>query len=188
MLDHVFVHIPATAGTSVRAALGVRRIVHDLARNHHRSYGVQWDRYFKFSIVRNTYDRAVSLCAKVFECRPNARRTGPLTPEKFRQWLADGMPDTRIAQHAQSPRMCTPQLDYLTDEHGTWLVDHVLRFEDLDTEIPALCDLLGIKHRSVQNLNPSARTRDHRVYYDQETRKLVEKRYERDLNQWHHPF
>lgn len=173
----------------MRAVLGSRRIIHDLARNHYRNYGVQWERYFKYSIVRNTYDRAVSLCAKVLECRPNARRHGSLTPEMFRQWVADGMPDTRIAQHANSPRMCTPQSEYLTALNGDWLVDQIVRFEHLPEDLAVLCQHLGIEPPAkIQNLNPSARNRDYRVYYDDPTRALIEKRYAADLHQWQHQF
>lgn len=224
MIDHIIVHIPATAGTSVRAAIGTKRVVHDMARHHYRREGVDWGKYFKYSIVRNTYDRTVSICAKLHGCvmgnwltpevfhrtmkqavargedhdevlaklcaEHNQRHKGRwLTPEVFRKWVANGMPDTRIHNNENTARMCTPQRDYLTGYDGEWIVDHVMRFEYLDEDLPPLCALLDVPVVSnIENKNPSARDLGYQEYYNNETKNRVDDHFAVDLEEWHHQF
>ncbi len=184
MRAHTFVHIPATAGTAIRKAIGSKRIIHDLARNHYQRPGVNWSQYFVYSFVRNSYDRAVSLCAKVHA----SRKRQWLAPAIFKLWVREGMSDTRIAQHAASPRMCTSQLDFLWDVEGNWLVDFVGRYEKLDEDVARVCRHLGIPTPEVAHLNVSVRERDYRKYYDDVTRERVAARYADELKELKYTF
>jgi hypothetical protein len=179
MLDHIFVHIPGTAGIAIRSVVGSRRIVHDLARNHYQRPGVTWGQYYIYAFFRNAYDRAVSLCAKTLECY-NGKR---LTPEMFRAWVAAGMPDTRVARHAASPRVCTPQVDYIRDENGELLVDFLGMYELLGRDVVTVCQRLEVPLPAspVPRMNSSNRLRPYRPYYDRDTREIVAATYAADL-------
>ena len=64
----IFIHIPRTAGTSVEKAfvgkdwfnidVSTKHIYASTARDYYAEF---WDEYFKFSIVRNPWDRMLSL-------------------------------------------------------------------------------------------------------------------------------
>ncbi|MHC4867296.1 MAG: sulfotransferase family 2 domain-containing protein [Planctomycetota bacterium] len=142
---------------------------------------MNWRSRFTFTFVRNPFDRLVSLCAKVHECY-NGRA---LTVARFRSWVAEGMPDTRVAQHADSPRMRTPQYEYLHDKAGRLLVDFVGRYEALSEGVVQVCVLLGVPVREIPQINTSSRIRDYRPYYDAPTRDIAAALYAADLAAWY---
>ncbi|MEO0398451.1 MAG: sulfotransferase family 2 domain-containing protein [Pseudomonadota bacterium] len=72
MISHkyrcIFVHIPRTAGSSIEDAICGKNwwsidpsTKHITAKQAKQIYGEYWDDYFKFAIVRNPWDRCVSL-------------------------------------------------------------------------------------------------------------------------------
>ncbi len=156
-LRFVFVHIPRTGGTSVEVALGdharrpIARTVngstvlphkHDTALELRALLGSAWEQYFRFSIVRNPWERMLS-DYHFF------RSIGPQLYPEFsarEQQLADDaqrLPlDEWLAHNAANLRMC--QLDYLTDAHGKLLVDSICRFEDLEADFAAVCQKIGV--------------------------------------------
>lgn len=87
-----------------------------------------WDAYFKFCVVRNPYDRAVSA---FFFARSKGRLPASGAPDavQLERWLADG-----------GLRMDREQ--YLVA--GTFALDHVLRYERLHEDLAALCAHLGL--------------------------------------------
>ena len=74
MISHeyrcIFIHIPRTGGSSIEKALVGRNwwsiskeTKHITASQAREVYGDYWGKYFKFSFVRNPWDRCVSLLA-----------------------------------------------------------------------------------------------------------------------------
>ena len=60
--DFVFVHIQKTAGKSIRQALGLKKGAnHNSAQQWLNEYTVdEWNNAFKFTFVRNPWDRLLS--------------------------------------------------------------------------------------------------------------------------------
>ena len=157
-LRFVFVHIPRTGGTSVEVALAAhaRRPIgrtahgntvlphkHDTALEIRALLGSEWERYFRFSIVRNPWERMLS-DYHFF------RSVGPQLYPEFsarEQRLADDalrLPlDAWLAQNAETLRMC--QLDYLTDTQGELLVNYVCRLENLEADFAEVCRKIGVE-------------------------------------------
>jgi hypothetical protein len=113
-------------------ALGPPRLAHLRAPDYLRYCYISpalFERYFKFTVVRNPWDRAVSLY----------------------HYLASGMELAAFcaeleATLAQSSHWyLDPQIDFLTGDNGAMRVDYVARFEDLDNEIGPIRDRVGLR-------------------------------------------
>ena len=78
------------------------------------------------------------------------------------------------------------QLDFITDpKDSSLLVDFIGRFETLEKDIAIIQEKLGIKiDGSIKHINSSfkRKSRDYKVYYDEESRNLVENHFQRDLD------
>jgi len=88
-----------------------------------------WSSYFKFCVVRNPYERAVSYFyywrAHLIESKPD---TAP-DPVQFERWLeASGFPDDRQV--------------YTID--GRVCMDRVIRYECLAEDLREICDRLAV--------------------------------------------
>jgi hypothetical protein len=100
--DVIFVHIPRTAGTSIATALGSYKKQHQhfFARKH-IALRPDWGTCFKFSFVRNPWDRVVSL----FTYQTNGSGS-------FKDWLLDivnrdGLPLNRKNNWKATPKMAS---------------------------------------------------------------------------------
>jgi hypothetical protein len=154
----VFVHIPRTGGTSVETALAalsrdpVRFVArgntafphkHDSAAELAARLGADWGRYMRFSIVRDPWARMLS-DYKFF------RETGPLlydgfSPRERALTEAAGGLDLEGWLFTFADELRMAQTDYLTDDRGELLVEHVLRTERLAEDFAAICARLGIR-------------------------------------------
>ena len=134
----------------------------------------QFDSYYKFSFVRNPYDFLVSLYfyAKQFERDPSRRALKDMEYKDF------------LKRVISNNTAC--QLDFITDpKDSKLLVDFIGRFETLEKDIAIIQEKLGIKiDGSIKHMNSSfkRKSRDYRVYYDEESRNLVENHFQRDLD------
>jgi hypothetical protein len=159
----IFVHVPKTAGLSMARALepyadsppreGVRRLMshlplpeseREVAFRLHVS--ARWarlklpsavfDGYCKFAVVRNPYDRAVSLYHFLSQ-RPDNRNYERVSRLSFKGFLDE------LASRQKRFRNPT-QLGQLADRNGQLLIDHTLRFESLNDDFADLCRTLNL--------------------------------------------
>lgn len=122
----------------------IRTQDHRSAIERKKTLGEEWDRIYKFTIIRNPWDRAVSLYHK------------HQSKKSFEDWLID----TDINQAR-----------YFTED-GQAIVDDVFRFEDLSQSIDAICDRAGwpkIEPRRVNDIPHD----NYRTYYSTKTIDLV---------------
>ncbi len=156
----IFVHIPKTAGMSLRHVLepfgngaqraGLRRLLSNLpvpedprkvafplhvtARWARRKLPAKvFDGYLKFAVSRNPYDRAVSY-VEFLRQTPHLRRY-----EQYKDATFEGALDMMGER-----RRSETQFDMVADEGGRPLVDRVLRMENLDEDFAALAKDLGL--------------------------------------------
>ena len=208
----VFIHIPKTAGVAITHMLlphivgydttkEIGRLSDDLKirfelrgqQKHKRAKFYvfdgditqeQWAAYYKFAIVRNPWDRAVSEFAW--------RHTLPTRrPSKsFGQFLL--YCKSRIADcdnrnrdiywaHAQ------PQSSFVTNL-GTnrVILDEIFRFENLSRVVDVLSGKVGASLR-LRKLNDSCH-RGYRQYYNNSTREMVRELYAKDIDKFKYTF
>jgi hypothetical protein len=151
--------------------------------------GVVTRRYFnnafKFGFVRNPFDRMVSLFfyLKKIKCEevPDA-----MTFQEFcRKVERREHPPVGLYNY-KGLNQCNPMADWLTDRNGHLIADFVGRHESVEDDFRKVCESIGIDE-AIPHENKTDH-RPYRDYYDGETRAIVEKLYQRDLDLFGYEF
>lgn len=182
--DNLFIHIPKTGGTTARSWLGRHATVqtdHILAADAKK----EWPVHFFYTFMRNPYTRMVSLYESQFPRQEINHYHLPtegadLTFEKYVQIIHDGQHDTD--EHLAHWR---PQTDWIFDSDDNLMVDYVGHTETLKNDAEEITRLIGVKKQwnySLIHSNKSRWRHDHyKDYFNDDTRKKVEKYYEKDI-------
>lgn len=208
----LFVHIPKTGGTSLRAALKPllyrdplyylmwfpqrlsnwtgHRTVTKFPR-HAKIVAARemlpqevFAGLFKFSVVRNPWDMQVSSFHHLHKEHPGLVRG--LTD--FNAFVRHKL-DPGRAPSALLDISGTPQMDYLQGLHGDLLVDEVIYFENLEAGYRRIAGKIGLKHPPVlPHRRKGRRQPDYRDYYAPETVELVAERYRKDIAAFGYAF
>lgn len=147
-----------------------------------------WDGYFKFSITRNPWDRALSY---FFWDR---RQDTTLTPPK-RLYHNLGVPyddftpvKEKFAEFVRGRTLENNDRFYVTDDQ--LCVDFVIRYERLADDADAVCDRVGIPKMQLPRLKAGIRKgkRHYTEYYDDETRDIVADLHRNDIRLFNYRF
>jgi hypothetical protein len=144
---------------------------------------------FKFAIVRNPYDRAVS-CWRYLTRQPMTlcdvrKQMMRMSFERFlrelpRLWETKW--DRHFATHT------APMWGDLSDEAGQSLVDRLIKLEDINEEIPFLNRRLNVQIAGYAHVNRSRKEADYRRHHTTGTRKLVDALYADDIQKLGYSF
>lgn len=148
--------------------------------------------YFKFSFVRNPFDRSVSCWENKFNApSPSAlvNYAGPLARalgvekvsfEQFVEHISRDLgDDCDVHWRSLTASVC--------DETGTCLVDFVGRFERLAADFAEVSRIIGIDVELPHMVRSAAREH-YAAYYTDRTRTAVARRYESDLRTFEYSF
>ena len=131
--------------------------------------GVAWSGYFKFAMVRNPYDRFVSVCAML-----NKRNAGYAGRERA------FMKRALAAPRFQRRVLVRPQCELLLDAGGALGMDFVGRYETLQASFDEACGRIGIPAAPLSRRNAAPHSGFH-SYYDDELRGMVADFYRSDF-------
>jgi hypothetical protein len=209
MINHrynfIFVHINKCAGQSVRRSLP-RGIFRRNTRGHNtimhyfslcKRKGRDPSQYFKFTIVRNPWDKVVSfyhyhkrrkweLFPWTVENEPDfigfiqrllVENQGALAREIFRNRSGASTHHLRLSN----------SLDWVSGPDGRILVDFIGRVENLQADFDHICDRIGIRRRRLPHANRSSH-KPYWEYYDAATREVVAARFQRDIDYFGYRF
>ena len=130
-----------------------------------------WDSYFKFSVIRNPFDKLVS---GFFFAEKESGSAAELIAG-FRAWVKSG--GEIIDRHT-----------YTID--GALCLDYFIRYENLEAGIHEVCDVLGIPFEAdrLPRLKAAFRQRDIPLadFYDEETTEIVRTKYAFELAQFNY--
>ena len=178
----LFIHVPKSAGRSiVRGLFDVRSVEHAPADWYQQLDPEKFNSYFKFTFVRNPWDRAVSAYTYL-------QQGGSAASEEDRAWSAFGSEFSSFddfASHWLTPEnarryaLFTPQVDFLKDRFGRIDMDFIGRFENLAEDFAVVADKLGI-NASLPHIN-SSREQQYETYYSQASRERVAETYAEDI-------
>ena len=211
-LKCVFVHIPKTAGTSIEQVLYPRlsRKRLTISRMSDTNLFVGWNeehkfwmhhatmqqindfyekdvfKYFKFSFVRNPYEREISDW-KFLRGKSHKRWRS----KTFLKYLNREGNFERILSNSNDKSTRTdhtyPQYDFIYDDNGKCLVDFIGKTENLQEDFNIICDKIGIPRQKL----PHEKKGDYKhytEYYDDETREIVAEKYAKDIEYFGYKF
>lgn len=177
-----FVHINKCAGSSVEIALGIPKVHTTALALRERLGAEEWARRFTFSIVRNPFDRVVSIYFFRMRTDQNGLADRHLS---FNRWVARVWGEQDPA-YIGAPELVMPALGWLTDEQGEVMVDRIARIETLDKEWSEIARVLGIDP-ALPFTNASLRP-PYRSLFSAEARALVEDAFRADLDHFGYDY
>ena len=185
----LFIHVPKSAGRSVvRGLFDVKSVEHAPADWYQQLDPDRFQRYFKFTFVRNPWDRAVSAYTYL-------ANGGSAASEEDIYWskfvndfdsFDDFMCQWLSADNAMRNALFTPQVVFLKNIFGQLSMDFVGRFENLQADFNAIAQKLGVE-RELPHLNQS-RSNPYQTFYSERSRALVAEVYAEDIAAFDYRF
>lgn len=152
----IFVHIPKAAGISVSTGLfGNYGGGHRTIREYQKIYPAKtFNRYFKFTFVRNPYERVLSAY--------NFLKTGGMNDED-KAWadkylIQNESFDDFILNRLDETLMYSwyhfmPQVHFLMNDEGAINIDYIGRFENLEQDYTFIKTKIGLKSNNLAHRN-----------------------------------
>lgn len=142
-----------------------------------------WNAYFKFSIVRNPWDRAVSLYhyyknkleASAYRHRRPALAVRFAKINTFEEWIMQDMIRNSCA-------------DYVADASGQIIIDYVARYESLCEDSQRIFTSIGLPvSATLPHLNRTMHA-DYRSFYNENTYSVIASRFAADIKTFNYTF
>lgn len=204
----IFTHPPKCGGTSIEELFGflklrekykhIHKFKHASLKDHIeelKSKNVNFHDFFKFSIVRNPWERAVSFYNhkkhQAYEMWLAERFEGEEMPPYIKDARSMTFKDYifRYGKHNFNSQFSTKPFMFFEDK---FYLDYVIRLEHLQEDLLALKDRLqidpsvSIPHRN--NANVYIKRKHYTEYYDTETKNYIERCFEWDIKTFNYKF
>ena len=163
-----------------------------------------WERMFKFVVVRNPYDRAVSswLYHRKYSSTSNRLKILLRKPTSLLNHKADFQffLEKAIALNAASKvKGITSGRHFVThtapifpditcENNRRILVDYIGKLETIEKDFNTICASIELPKIQLPTVNSSRRSAHYSSFYTQKTRKLVEKFYGSDIDAFEYKF
>jgi len=194
----LFIHIQKTAGSSITQLLSKSipdlssyRGTHDHAIWAKNDAEFIWSDYYKVAFVRNPWDRLVSWYMMITQISDSLVAQGAThkinklwgyvleNSTSFDSFLYNCT--ATIDDQDGEKSFLFNQLDYVTDNSGKIIVDFIGRFESLHYDALHMFNQLNLSNIKLAHYNASTRSH-YQDYYTHATRRLIARRYERDID------
>ena len=186
----IFVRIPKCATRSISISLfGNKGGGHTDIGTYRVLFGARFDDYFKFAFVRNPWDRVVSAYHFLKQggvnredrrwCKKHLSRYADFN-EFVMGWLKPE--NIRLQIHFK------PQYEFVQDTNGDMVMDFIGHYENLENDFMVVKEKLGMR-KSLLFLNKTtARKRNYRDYFSEETKRIVADLYSKDIASFGYNF
>jgi len=172
----IFIHIPKVAGTSMERALELSRMDnvggHSTALAIRIQYPKEFNEYYKFSFVRNPYDRISSAYFYLKNIKAGGDHQNQLVhlSKDINDYIENYLSKETIIH-------LWPQYKFITGPFGNILIDSIFRFENLEEDWEKVCGKLKV------NLNlPHFRPTKKKLFeYTPNSINIINKLYKKDF-------
>ena len=151
-----------------------------------------WDQYFTFGFVRNPWDWMISWYTYFLK---RQLRGAPICDwlQKDLSSYEDFNAFVRGRNEGNHGRWLPSCLSRnLVDETGEVVLDYVGKMENIQKDFDNICDIIGMKKRMLPNKDHWSRNvTDHeqyRKYYNEESKKIIAKRFEKTIDLFGYTF
>ncbi|MGK7902494.1 MAG: sulfotransferase family 2 domain-containing protein [Hormoscilla sp.] len=208
----VSIHIPKTAGTSIAKGLtdngfvqtplvktysvrNIQRRLKGIAKpgKHAKALDVRaavgekiWEECFTFAFVRNPWDLMVSSYNwwlqkggkwEIFREQVEDIRS----LQSFSAFIRSQYGSQMLNEHYGS------FVNWICDRDHNIIVNFVGKVENLDNDWAEICNRLGLENKTLPHANKTRRSA-YQDYYDEESRLLIERRFEWSIQQFGYSF
>lgn len=188
--NFVFIHINKTGGTSIVGIIGKPFRKHLTAKEVIDAIGREkWDAAYKFSAVRNPWDKMVSHYKHNIMTNPGKMRLSGAAGGDFigfGEWLDCTLGPRKDRKYYARPQHFLPQVEWLKDDRGVIAMDRIIRFETLSADFAAVAADLHLDS-ALPHLNRTEPT-GYRQYYSTESRELVGDWFRDDISMFGYAF
>lgn len=179
----MFIHIPKTGRMSISTGLFGEFPYHYPAWKYQIIYGkTVFQKYFKFTIVRNPWDRPFSAYHYLQKGGWNNDdaiwfNSNLAEYADFNDFVLNWLNIERLDSYVHF----VPQYKYLVSRRNELLVDYVGYYETLEHEYNYLSHLLGVQARSLPHTNSSSNPKSYKEIYTDASANKVARLYARDI-------
>jgi hypothetical protein len=184
--NSVFVHVPKTGGSSIQKWLLDNTNSCVAKSSKHHTLNTLEEKYgkfnFSFAVVRNPWDWCVSW---YYFTRDRALRriSKPKNKGKFSLEY-----NQQVLEDFEKGFEYFIENTNLKGQHQTTIdVSYIMKLENINTDIQLLKDKFNIK-QELPYLNTSSRNKDYREYYNDNTKQIVENKFEKDIKLFGYKF
>lgn len=212
MISHkhkcIFIHIPKTAGTSINSYFHPGIPFHYKNADYERLFGwcpkrkihmqhatakqllelelvseEVWNEYFKFTFVRNPWDRAYSdyKWIQEFSGVKGSFKSYLNKEKEFKDILNDNSNYNYLGDHLSL------QTEFF-DFSGKYKVDYMGKFENFALDIQFILNSLSIYSKFDIHSNKSVRKNDYSLFYTNTMKKMVDELYKDDIEKLDYSF
>ena len=187
-LKCIYIHIPKTGGMSIESILG-----EDLEQLHKLSIKIKhgtpkewkylkyWKHYFKFTFVRNPWDRVVS--AYLYNLKMSHTNTSQHDREKIKQYGIDG-----FNEYVLNDLQETSSRFFLPCSH--WIkgydYDFIGKLENFQRDMSFICNRMGINYVPT-HLNMTSRDK-YSKYYNKDSKEKIKQLYKDDIEMFDYQY
>lgn len=181
----IFIHVPKCAGTSMESYLkDFEFYIEGGYHATHREFlqNNKYKNYYKFSFVRNPYDKMVSEF-KWFTDQSNEWNT-PYCKKYYKDVDFKTFVNKFITSHPGDRYHLYSQYSILRPLKG---INFIGRFESLQEDFNTVCEKIGIPQQKLSH-DYKSKHKCYTEYYDNKTRQIVSEKYCKDIEYFGYKF
>lgn len=176
----IFIHIPKTGGSSIAKSLFNKNSRHVPWFEYYKTNRKKFNKFFKFALVRNPWDRLVSsyLYLKgggMNQMDKNWALENLNQFSTFEEFVLNWVNEKNI----NSWLHFKPQKYWICDKNNNIMVDYLGRLETINRDFLFIRNKIGVKNELIK-INSSKRDR-YDKYYNDATIEIVNKIYNDDI-------
>lgn len=183
-VNFIFIHINKTGGSSIGKVIGFTKKNHRTAKTIIKIVGKEnWEKSYKFTFVRNPWDKVVSHYQFRVQGNQTNLRDNPIS---FTEWVKCTYGDNKNTFYYDKPSMFRPQNEWLLNDQNEIDIDMIGRFENLNEDFKIIADQIGC-NPILPHINKTKKV-DYKEFYNSETKNIITKWFEKDIELFKYKF